>query len=99
MEFAKKLLPLLLVAVAFAAIGYVIGHGAMKNQGASFYTSVKGAYVPEGVKVKPKGCYVTISRADGPYQVWLEPCPGFTSTNGSVNTGAQAAPAKEFMIK
>lgn len=37
MNFIKKFLPLLIVAVVFAIGGYFIGHGSVENQGAALY--------------------------------------------------------------
>lgn len=41
MEFIKKIVPFLLVAVVFAIGGYFIGVGSLDNQGASLYSGTK----------------------------------------------------------
>jgi hypothetical protein len=40
MEFIKKFLPLLIVAIVFAVGGYFIGKGNINDQGASIYKGV-----------------------------------------------------------
>jgi hypothetical protein len=55
MEFFKKLLPLIIIAIVFAVGGYFIGRGALSSQEASFYKATTKAQQVGGVKASTTG--------------------------------------------
>ncbi len=75
MEFVKKALPVLIIAIAFAVGGYFIGHSDLNNQAAAIYEAKTVATDSKIVATFNWGKWCYHLRENGTAWTSKGPCP------------------------